>query len=265
MHAVLISPSNPPAGYPPRLPKSAVQNQKDGTLLVPIPEGVFLAGGERPDEGGGLFSVYLAAYYIALHPITNSQFDKFVRETGHPILNDPPFSVRPRRNSAGKSDQANHPVVWVSWEDAKAYCRWSGMRLASELEWEKAARGTDGRTYPWGNKWGASRCRNKSTRERETTCAVWGYPSGASPYGLHGMAGNIGEWCQDPYSEHAYEAYRKGKALFATQNARTNRVVRGGSWLHGDANSVRCAFRGFYAQQLRCENIGFRCAANYLR
>ena len=151
-----------------------VEHEKDGTLLLLIPAGEFLAGGKGGDEGGSApFPVVLAAYYLALHPVTNAQYRRF----------KPDWKV-----DTGKDD---HPVVNVSWDDAQAYCQWAGLRLPTELEWEKGARWVDGREYPWGNKWDEGKCRNSKNRGKEETCEAWRYPEGSSPWGGYQLAGNV--------------------------------------------------------------------------
>jgi formylglycine-generating enzyme required for sulfatase activity len=148
---------------------STIINEKDGTELVLIPEGVFLAGGSAKDEGGGQpFPVRLPAYYLALYPVTNIQYAQFLSqiqpsESGLKtwmLLDSGCFVRKAGSRYEAYSGKNDDPVVQVSWYGANAYAKWAGLRLPSELEWEKGARGLDGREYPWGNTWDESKCRN---------------------------------------------------------------------------------------------------------
>ena len=211
-----------------------IENEKDGSLLGLVPAGEFLAG-------DGKFPVVLPAYYLSLHPVTNAQFARFL-SLSRPnstdlekwILLDRDCFVR--KSGTGYEpygSKEDHPVVQVSWYGAKAYCAWAGLRLPSELEWEKASRGTDGRTYPWGSDWDDGKhCRWNKTKGNERTSGVYGYSAGCSPFGLYQMSGNIWEWCEDVHESGAYGRYKTGDLSLPKGSDAGSRVLRGGSWYH---------------------------------
>jgi formylglycine-generating enzyme required for sulfatase activity len=148
-----------------------------------------------------------------------------------------------------------HPMNCATWAQAKAYCAWDGARLPSEAEWEYAARGTDGRRYPWGNEAPAKQlCWDGKTSDlgmmkRRCTCGVAEHPSGASPFGMLDMAGNVWEWTSDLGSED-YDAPRAGP----------KRIVRGGTWYSFDARDVRATLRFREREGIEDYGTGFRCA-----
>jgi len=209
------------------LDQHLIVHPKTGMLMAMVPAGKFLT-----DTDGVPFEVDLPAYYVAVHPVTNAQYARFVNETEHPNAErSHPYSRSVWNNGTFPSGKADYPAVCVGWDDAAAYCLWAGLRLPTELEWEKAARGQDGRAFPWGQNWNPSRCRNTQNKGAETTANVWSYGHGGSPYGGLQLSGNVWEWCNDYYDDGAYTRYRQGDLTVPISGE--FRLVRGGSWNRG--------------------------------
>ena len=228
-------------------------------------------------------TVYLDAYYIDKYEITNAQYKTFVDETSHSAPTASKEAILEVFKSTGQLDvpdavvnaimekcepyiwkngtyppgKEHHPVVLVLWEDANAYAQWAGKRLPTEAEWEKAARGTDGRTYPWGDELDATRM-NYDEHAGDTT-GVGNYPSGVSPYGVYDMAGNVWEWVADWYDKDYYK-YSPRKNPRGPKSG-TSHIMRGGSWLF-DGYDTRVADRNYHLGNPSCiYNVnGFRCA-----
>jgi len=217
--------------------------------MVYVPAGEFGMGApleEGADDEHPQHTVYLDAYYIDTHEVTVGQYRAFAQAARRGM---------PEAPSWGWLD--NHPVVNVTWEDADAYCRWAGKRLPMEAEWEKAARGTDGRRYPFGNfAYPSSNSLNFANLVGKTT-SVGSYPSGASPYRAMDMSGNATEWCSDWYDAGYYG--NSPTSHPSGPDKGTYRVLRGGSFLN-HSPGVRAANRHWSAPTTRDESVGFRCA-----
>ena len=217
--------------------------------------------------------VFLDAFYIDRYEVTNALFERFVAGNAYRTTAEvegwgwvfqPGDGKRDKVKGAtwrapggpGTSATApTHPVVQVSWYDAEAYCKWASKRLPTEAQWEKAARGVDGRRYPWGEDWDSSRANGAMSVK--ATRPVGGYAVGASPYDIHDMAGNVLEWVAD-WHDPAY--YQKGPERNPPGPATGQmRILRGGGW-HSSPIALRAASRGTGMQDFRYNYTGFRCA-----
>jgi len=216
-----------------------------GTFTMGIPDG---HGDERPPH-----PVTLRAFLMYRHEVTNEQYQAFCKATGH---RQPLFAANTRLN------QPRQPVIGVSWEDATAYARWAEARLPTEAEWEYAARGADGRRYPWGSESrGRDRAHADKNLSNDTTAVVGTYPTGASPFGCDDMAGNAWEWVADWY---AYDYYSHSPKENPTGPAEgTRRVLRGGSW--GFPSELRSTFRQYERPNYAAIWTGFRCAMDQIQ
>lgn len=241
--------------------------------MVWIPAGAFLRGSPE-DVGPGnehpQRSLMLDGYWIDRYPVTVAQYRAFCAATRRALPRFP--SGYSWAEKSGWDDLAlqRHPMVRVSWHDAKAYADWAGLRLPTEAQWEKAARGTDGRNFPWGGMatpkdlqdgWDGSRCVHSPGPG--STQPVGSFPTGASPYGVQDMAGNVFEWCADWY-DGAY--YRNAPAANPPGPASGRyRVMRGGAWpyLGGShcAFLFRCANRVYSNPSEAWDDYGFRCVS----
>lgn len=220
----------------------------DGMEMIYVPEGEFTMGSDDLEEDEKpAHQVYLNAYWIDKTEVTNAMYAKCVADGACEFAGS---SVR-------SSDYPNDPVIGVMWEDAQAYCAWAGARLPTEAEWEKAARGTDGRIYPWGNDKDPEKFYEISQCD-PIYKPVGSYPAGSSPYGALDMVGSVLEWVSDWYSSTYYKNSPSANPL-GPENGDFH-VLRSGSW-SSDRNYVRAAYCSSWAHgTVTYANVGFRCA-----
>jgi len=220
--------------------------------MVLVPAGKFTRGSNLGDDEKPVRQIYLNAFYMDKYEVTVGQYARYLEATD---MEEPPdWSIM------NQPQHQRRPVVNVSWEDAVNYCKWKGKRLPTEAEWEKAARGTDGRIYPWGNEAPTRLHANygrKDWDDHHALAPVGSFEAGKSPYGIYDMAGNAWEWVFDWY-DHDY--YKKSPEKNPIGPAKGDgKVVRGGSWLYV-SEFLRSAHR-FDAQPTnRLFGYGFRCA-----
>ena len=258
--------NNAPAALPPVIDVAAERLKyadfvsSIGAEMFFVPSGSFKMGSEAPDAAPNerpLTQVTLTGFYLSRHPVTNAQYE----------MCDPSHA---RKRAPGAGDR--HPVVYVNSAEAMKFCQWLSSRerrryrLPSEAEWEYAARGSDGRTYPWGEETGRGDLANFADRntvfawsDREIddgyaeSSPVGAFPIGASPFGMEDMAGNVWEWCADFMA--AYRGSPKSNPRGPVSGAK--RVYRGGSW-KSRFNSLRASTRGSNVPNYSCNDLGFR-------
>ena len=229
---------------------------KDGAPMVLVPAGEFTMGSDKGDEDEfPVHHVVLNAYYIDKFEVTNGRFAKFVGA----IHSEPPWGFADKDTPVVHADR---PVRWVSWMDAMGYCLWAGKRLPTEAEWEKAARGTDGRVYPWGNDLPTPVHAVYGLKEggEETISIIGDRDKGQSPYGAYDLAGNLYEWVMDWYAEDYYLNFAGSAASNPRGPAEgTAKVQRGGSYVNSPYR-LRSSFRTKGDPAEQDPNVGFRCA-----
>ena len=258
-------------------PGSTVVSPVDGMLLIYVPGGDFWMGSSGDPEAAAdedYHQVYVSPFLIDQTEVTNVMFASFISSTGYRTDAERRGSARvysggswvevaganwqhPFGPSSSLSGRDNHPVIQVSWNDASAYCQWAGRRLPTEAQWEFAARGTDGRIYPWGNTSPNASLANYDLMNGGPM-PVGSYDA-LSFFGAYDMSGNVWEWVSDWYDASYYTAYSYPHDPQGPSSG-TGRVLRGGSWTT-TFNYVRVAARSQTTQDNAKDNIGFRCAA----
>ena len=218
--------------------------------MVLVPEGFFLMGSDHDALCAPQRRIWLDAYLIDRTPVTHAEYDRFCRATGAP----PPPHWHAGRLPAGREQ---HPVNNVTLDEARAYAAWAGKTLPTEAQWEKAARGTDGRVYPWGEDYDETRCNTRFSKVGNTV-PVGAYPEGRSPYGVLGMCGNVWEWVEGRWDPRWYAAMPEKNPNGA--QAGGLHVLRGGTWSTLPA-LCRTTSRSQALPGARWGYCGFRCVA----
>lgn len=249
---------------------------QDGAELIFIPEGDFVMGSDPEDDpyfwGAEAPShiVHLSSYYIYKTEVTNARYRTCVAQQACP--QPELLSSRTRQSYYDNNEFDNYPVIYVSWQNAASYCKWAGGRLPTEAEWEKAARGSEGILFPWGDEPPTGELTNlcdstcpNSEKEYSLsdgypdTAPVGSYPSGASPYNVMDMAGNVWEWVSD--------YFRPGYSLSSPMEnplgpaTGDRRVIRGGSWFN-PSDGVRAVARASLKPNTTLDSVGFRCVVD---
>ncbi|MFC2030777.1 SUMF1/EgtB/PvdO family nonheme iron enzyme [Chloroflexota bacterium] len=243
--AATAAESPTPAPAVPELPSVA-------ETMVEISAGPFVMGQDKGDRAHRpAHEVDLPAYEIDKFEVTNADYAAFVEAAAY-VSHGEKVGKKYWLDSFTEGKET-HPVVRVTWDDAAAYCEWAGKRLPTEAEWEKAARGTEALRFPWGNDWDPSKANVKDTGLR-TTVVVGSFGTGASPYGVEDMAGNVWEWTGDWYD--AYPGNSAGDRYYGEQC----RVTRGGGWFDDETQSTTFGRNCGVPDETLNDDLGFRCA-----
>ena len=258
--AILIKPDDSDAQNTKTTAETRRKNSTEGMVLIPA--GKFRMGtdGLAGNASKPIHSVYLDAFYIETHEVTVGEYKEFLQESGYPV------SLHSELSQFSSTDA--HPIVGISWHDAMAYARWVGRRLPTEAEWEKAARGgLIDMHYPWGND-AIDSAKANYGETHSGTVLVGSYPP--NEFGLYDMAGNVAEWCLDPWDSSFYAnsppenpfagPKSRDETIIDYKNVRGLRVVRGGSWAQNSSASFWVSGRLKYDAMKKPLNIGFRCA-----
>ena len=234
--------------------------------MVFVPSGKFIMGSDLTDkekkasEFGSIKPWYLdehpkqkvavSDFYMDRYEVTQAEYQQFVQATSHP----PPPGWE---NGVIPEGREHHPVTTVTWHDANNYCRWLGKRLPTEAEWEKSARGGDGRDFPWGNVFDPKKV-NSGYAEVKDSAPVGSFEDGKSPYGIYDLSGNVWEWTEDWYHAYPNATYQDPRY------GEKQKVLRGGGWggigHYALEMYYRSAYRFFADPGMAFNDVGFRCA-----
>jgi eukaryotic-like serine/threonine-protein kinase len=238
---------------------SSMTRERDGMEMMYVPEGEFMMGANDDDSFDDevpFHAVYLSAFWMDKYEVNNEQYARCVDAGACSAPNATSSSMK--TSYYGNSLYNSYPVLHVDWFQAGDYCAWAGGRLATEAEWEKAARGDDGRVYPWGNQLPSCQLANMDVDGEcvGDSVAVGSYPGGASPYGIMDLAGNVEEWVYDwiDVEYYQYSPYENPQGAASGEE----RGVRGGSWFD-IARYVRTSMRWWREPFDSSDKIGFRC------
>lgn len=252
------SPSPTDTLTPTVIPYTIQINTKDNAEMVLVPSGEFTMGSDQKSDPyfwgaeGPEHTVFLDSYYIYRTEVTNAMYQECVNAKACPkpaqvfSATHADYFVNPQ--------YSKYPVIYVSWTGALSYCQWAIAKLPTEAQWEKAARGTDGRLFPWGNDTPTSSLLSFNSRD---TAEIGSFPQGVSPYGALDMAGNVLEWVNDRFQSGYYSVSPLENPIGPAGTDR--RVIRGGAWHHSDISALRTVARASLKESYTGNDIGFRC------